>query len=346
MALTFFWRCEGTTLDGTHDFTAGDNTATANNTPSISATAAKVGSNGILIDSSADGYRFAPTSIIARLVGTVAFWFQFPVTFAATGQVFFFARGNASVNDHISIGVGTGGDEVRLSISNASSGGAELETSGASLAAGSWYFVTASWDQPSNSRKIAVYDSSGTLLAQNEDTTTAYDAPAALDAGDGLRFGDASGWGATRNGWFDNTFVGSAYTDAATFLSNRDITSYTEYSTGGSATVTPAQAALTLNGRTPTTSFFQFVRIREVLVNGSGQAVGSATSIGLRVWYSSICAGAPDVSLNGMTTDADGSTSWSIPTGTLGYNDPIFFVAQNSLSYSHYTCGRLVPSYE
>lgn len=113
-----------------------------------------------------------------------------------------------------------------------------------------------------------------------------------------------------------------------------------------STTVTPSQAALTLNGRTPVTSAFQNVRIREVLVNGSGQAVGSATSIGLRVWYSGICAGAPDVSLNGMTTDADGTTSWSIATGTLAFNDPIFFVAQNSVSYSHYACGRLVPNYE
>jgi hypothetical protein len=346
MALTFFWRCEGTTLDGTDDFTAGDSTAAANNTPSISATAAKVGSNGILIDSSADGYRFAPTSIIERLAGTVAMWIQFPTAFAATGQVFFFARGNASTNDNISIGVGTGSDEVRLGIRNASASEVTLETSGASLAAGSWYFVTASWDQPNNSRKIAVYDSSGALLAQNEDTTTVYDAPAALDAADGLRFGDATGWGATTNGWFDNLFVGSAYTDAATFLSNRDITSYTEYSTGGSATVIPAQAALTLNGRAPTTSAFQNVRIREVLVNGSGQAVASATDIGLRVWYSGICAGAPDVSLNGMTTDADGTTSWSIATGSLGFNDPIFFVAQNSVSYSHYACGRLVPNYE
>lgn len=346
MALTFFWRCEDTTLDGTNDFTASDNTATANSTPSISATAAKVGSNGILIDSSSDGYRFAPTSLIDRLVGSVAMWFQFPVTFVASGQTFFLSRGNASANDFIAIGGGTGGDEVRLSISNASTTVVNLETSGASLAAGNWYFVTASWDQPNNDRKIAVYNSSGTLIAQNEDTSTAYDAPAALDAGDGLRFGDASGWGATRNGWFDNIFVGSAYTDAATFLSNRDITSYTEYAAGSSATVTPAQAALTLNGRTPTTSAFNAVRIREVLVNASGQAVGNASDITVCVWYGSRLGGAPDVSLNGMTTDANGTTSWSIATGTLGFNDPIFYVAQNSVSLSHYTCGRLVPSYE
>lgn len=115
---------------------------------------------------------------------------------------------------------------------------------------------------------------------------------------------------------------------------------------GSSTTVTPSPAALSVSGKQVATSSFQSVRIREVLVNGSGQAVGGATDIGLRVWYSGICAGAPDVSLNGMTTDANGTTSWSIVTGTLAYNQAIFYVAQNSVSYSHYACGRLVPSYE
>jgi hypothetical protein len=129
-----------------------------------------------------------------------------------------------------------------------------------------------------------------------------------------------------------------------------DTTRITSFSaaaiTGTETTINPGKATLTLDGRTPTTSAFTNVRIREVLVNGSGQAVSSASSIGLRVWYSGICAGAPDVSLNGMTTDASGTTSWSIATGTLVYNQAIFYVAQNSVSYSHYACGRLVPSYE
>lgn len=113
-----------------------------------------------------------------------------------------------------------------------------------------------------------------------------------------------------------------------------------------STTLNPTTGAITLNGRAPTTSAFQNVRIREVLVNASGQAVGSHTDIGLRVWYGGICQGAPDVSLNGLTTDANGTTSWSIATGTLAFNDPIFYVAQNSVSYSTYTAARLVPSYE
>jgi hypothetical protein len=115
---------------------------------------------------------------------------------------------------------------------------------------------------------------------------------------------------------------------------------------GTGTTINPGKATLTLSGLAPTTSAFNSVRIREVLVNASGQAVGNASSITLLVWYSGIFRGAPDVSLNGMTTDANGTTSWSIATGTLAYLDPVAYIAQNSISYSHYAAGRMVPSYE
>lgn len=115
---------------------------------------------------------------------------------------------------------------------------------------------------------------------------------------------------------------------------------------GATATVTPAPALVTVSGRAPATSAFQNVRIREVLVNESGQVVGGAANITLLVWYSGRFGGAPDVSLNGMTSDTNGTTSWSIATGTLAYNDPIAYVAQDSVSFSNYTCARMIPSYE
>lgn len=115
---------------------------------------------------------------------------------------------------------------------------------------------------------------------------------------------------------------------------------------GSSTTVTPAQATITVNGLAPTTSAFQNVRIREVLVNESGQPVGGAANITLLVWYSGRFSGSPDLSLTGMTTDAAGTTSWSIATGTLAYLQPIAYVAQDSISFSNYTCARMIPSYE
>lgn len=114
----------------------------------------------------------------------------------------------------------------------------------------------------------------------------------------------------------------------------------------GGTTITPASALVTVSGRAPTTSAFNNVRIREVLVNESGQVVGGAANITLLVWYSGRFGGAPDISLNGMTTDAAGTTSWSIATGTLAYNQPIAYVAQDSISFSNYTCARMIPSYE
>jgi hypothetical protein len=113
-----------------------------------------------------------------------------------------------------------------------------------------------------------------------------------------------------------------------------------------STTITPTQAVQTLNGRQPSHNAFNFVRIREVLINESGQPVVSAANIRLLVWYSGQCIGAPDVSLNGQTTDANGTTSWSIATGTLTSGATIFYVAQDSISFSNYTAARMVPSYE
>src|SRR5688500_7419965 len=109
MALNFFWRCEGTTLDGTHDFSAGDTTATATNTPAISATAAKIGSNGALFDSGSDRYAFTPTSIISTTAGAVGFWLQFPTAFPASGGAYVFYSQGTNSNDYIRIETLSGG---------------------------------------------------------------------------------------------------------------------------------------------------------------------------------------------------------------------------------------------
>jgi hypothetical protein len=115
---------------------------------------------------------------------------------------------------------------------------------------------------------------------------------------------------------------------------------------GSSVTKTPTTSNLSLGGRAVLTDAFTSVRIREVLINESGQPIASATNVHLAVWYGGICRGAPDVSLNAQTTDANGTTSWSISTGTLTNGAAIFYVAQDSLSFSNYTAARMIPSYE
>jgi hypothetical protein len=116
---------------------------------------------------------------------------------------------------------------------------------------------------------------------------------------------------------------------------------------GSSTTVTPAPAALTMNGRAPSANAFTNVRIREVLINEAGSPVGNRTGMSLLIWYGGSPVGAPDLSYSALTTDANGTTSWSIATGSLAYNQSIFYVATDGgASLSMYTCARMVPSYE
>lgn len=114
---------------------------------------------------------------------------------------------------------------------------------------------------------------------------------------------------------------------------------------GGSVTKTPAQAVLTVNVLAPTTNAFTYVAIQDTLINESGQAVANAANIRLMVWYNGEAIGAPDYSANGQTSNASGSISWSVTPGTLANGQAIFYVAQDSISYSNYTCGRVVPTY-
>jgi hypothetical protein len=120
---------------------------------------------------------------------------------------------------------------------------------------------------------------------------------------------------------------------------------YTE-SAGSSVTKTPATGNLSLGGLLATHNAFNHVRIRDVLVNESGQPIASATNITLKVWYSGYIAGPADFSRNAQTTDANGTASWSITRGSLVSGQTIFYVAQDSLSFSNYTCARMIPSYE
>lgn len=115
---------------------------------------------------------------------------------------------------------------------------------------------------------------------------------------------------------------------------------------GSTVTKTPATGNLSLGGKAVLTDAFTAVRIRDVLINESGQPIANATNLTLKVWYSGYVAGPADFSRNSQTTDANGTTSWSISTGTLTAGQAIFYVAQDSLSFSNYTCARMIPSYE
>jgi hypothetical protein len=232
MALTFYWRCEGTTLDATNDYNANLPTeaATVDAAPAINATAAKYGSNGVEINA-AEGYRFdAATTNVNRLTGSVGFWVNVQTWLNAraflfiSGSFFEYSIGVQMVND----------TEIRLRINDQSATlASSFDTTAASMATATWYFVTASWDQPNNKRRIRVYNSAKSLIQQVEDTTTAYSAPTDLVLTDGIYIGEGNGLGGALDYYLDNIFIGNAYADADTFLTNADITSYTQYGAGG-----------------------------------------------------------------------------------------------------------------
>lgn len=74
--ITFWWRCEGTTLDGDLDYTAGDGVATLNDGATISDAAEKYGTNGLLIDNGWENCEFSVSSddIISSAKGRIGFW--------------------------------------------------------------------------------------------------------------------------------------------------------------------------------------------------------------------------------------------------------------------------------
>jgi hypothetical protein len=226
-AVSFFWRAEGTTLSATDDLPAGDTSVTLNGTAAVNGTAALVGSNGVQLSAASDNARLdSNTTLIDPLVGSVAFWVRIQ-TWTNGASVFYVRGSNFAYNIELYM---TGTDELRLHI-NEDGAGSTLDTTAANLVTGTTYFVTFSWDQPNSDRRIRVYDSSGSLIQQVEDTSTAFTAPVDLATSDGLRIGEARGFSGAA--YMDNIFIGKAYTDADTFLTNRSITSYTSYGGGG-----------------------------------------------------------------------------------------------------------------
>jgi hypothetical protein len=129
---------------------------------------------------------------------------------------------------------------------------------------------------------------------------------------------------------------------------NTQATSWTggNLSAGSSTTVTPTTGALTINGRQGATNVFTNVRIREVFINEAGSPLANMTGMSLLVWYSGSPVGAPDLSYSAVTTDANGTMSYSLATGSLAYNQAIFYVATDgSSSLSAWTCARMTPTY-
>jgi len=231
MALKFYWRCEGTTLDGTHDFTAGDTTASAGSAGAINSDAARFGTNGIDCPTASDNMNFAVsgTDLVDPSVGSAAFSFRL-VAFVS-GQSMLNIRGT-STNDNITVTtLGTDdatGRELRLRY-RSTSGGAEnrtVDTTNANLAENTWYACVARWDATADLIRLEVYDASGTLIEGVTGSTSI----SVLTDVVGVYWGEVGAVGGS-DLHVDNVFIADAYAEPLEdFL---DITSYTAYGASG-----------------------------------------------------------------------------------------------------------------
>lgn len=232
-APTWFWRCEGTTFDGTHDHANGsaDSTATINGSASLSSTAARVGTNGCLSSpGSSDQFRFdTSTDMVDRLVGSLAFSLRLDT--APTG-----ARGIVLVaGTDGNFVVQIVGDEVRVYNNLEGTGEDNLITADANLAEDVWYGVVFRWDQPNDLRRIEIYDAAGSLVGTPAEEATAWTAAANLVNSDGLRIGNTTG--DDGNIHIDNFFIADSYAEPLEdFL---DIASFTDYGGGGGSSAVP-----------------------------------------------------------------------------------------------------------
>ena len=143
-----------------------------------------------------------------------------------------------------------------------------------------------------------------------------------------------------------NAAFTSAWSTAVVTNVRLELAADVTISGGGSTTITPGKATLTLAGNAATINTFTKVAIKEVFINEAGSPVTNRTGMSLLVWYGGSPIGAPDLSYSALTTDAAGTASWSLAPGSLIFNQTIFYVATDGgASLSQYTCARMIPTY-
>lgn len=229
MAITFFWRCEGTTFDATHDYSAGDSTPNSLGSPSIAAGAAKVGSNGISCPVSATShYSFDATSILG-MVGSAGWWFQVVASLPAAPSAFGFQVVGTDTTDLISVLV-LDPDEIQFRNANGGTT-SNLVSTAANLVADAWYGVIIRWDfttPASSSKKLEVYDSAGSLISGLPAELTGADLTTSVPADlVSIQCGRHSSGSAVVQ-YADNFIIGSGYNDVTAAMLAYD--SYTDFS--------------------------------------------------------------------------------------------------------------------
>ena len=230
MALTFFWRAEGTTFSGTDDYSAGDSTPTANGA-TISSTQAFVGANSIFVNTNGQNYEFDSASIYIDAAGSAAFSFYVPTgQWTAGNTALMFDDASVAANRvRVDLSGITGAGGVTLNVSSSAVGQTNIATGDLALAEGNWYSVVIRWHVVNLDARVEVYNAAGALIgsAENLSLTSGLLTSALIDI---MAIGDVGGGGGDM--YIDNILVANDYSEA--LEDNLDITSYTDYGVAAS----------------------------------------------------------------------------------------------------------------
>ena len=228
MALKFFCRCEGSTLDGTHDYSAGDTTWALSNA-SFTNTAPKVGTNSLAITANSGNAQLDISSqdLIAGAQGAVGFWFR--VGTWQNGGSLFNASNSSAPNDNIRVYM-TGTDELVFGYRQNGGSNFLVTTDGANIALDTWYFVVGRWHFANDIQSIEIYTAdTGAAVYTNNVPNAPFDGTA-VTSYDNLTIGNIGS--NISQAYFDNIFIADTYDEA--IEDYRVITSYTEYGVSGS----------------------------------------------------------------------------------------------------------------
>ena len=241
MALTFFWRCEDTTLDATHDYSAGDTTASLINSGALDAAASYRGTLGKLKpDGFSGGALFSVASIYpgthtapADGVGAFGCVARWPSgTRQITGVTQVVRVYNAALTEGIEIQCTNSANNIGIRSVKSGVGTYLINTSGGQVASNTWLGIVARFDYPGNRFRLEIYNAATGALLDSVETTGAgnfsgqnfdYYAPSALSW---WSFGVGTGTAGFPL-HADNFFVGNTYDEP--IQENFGIASYTEY---------------------------------------------------------------------------------------------------------------------
>lgn len=256
MALTFFWRCEGLDLDtASGDYSDGDTTGVAiTSSPTISATAARVGTSGLLCTAAATyGRGFTSAALFpsgtfdgatasSALVCSIGCSLRWPVMTFTTGN---------NVGCRIS---GDGDNHVEIETVNTETLRVAIRSLGQTdkfatlttvLSANAWYGVVVRVDAVNNKFAIELYDDTDTLIEAVENTSETLGAQMPWFSSSSSGFQVSANVNAS-NTHIDNVIVSSVY--SAKIEDNFQITHYNQYDEVGvtGATLTPNPSSLSV----------------------------------------------------------------------------------------------------